>query len=571
MEVKRWRIILFSVMLLFLTSPVFAQGLSGWMNYNYTSTKQYENGRKTGSYDAFYQNYYLNLDKPITSLISSQFYLRTSFKDSHTTDSQGKTTTIYSRSIEPSLDISLRNPIYNLSGGYRRVEDFSAAHLRNENRRTTDYRYTRLDMRPEGLPTLSLQFDQNKNYNYLSPKTIDTTDTRYFAGSTFSYRPFDLMYNFTYTHNKNKVEESIEDSYNHIYKLDYSQSFWGGRIPVSTSYQGNHVRNKSKQDATTNYSTSFTQGLNFNTGLRPITKLNLSFSYFMDRVDENPESFGDSLVGLFENIFSKSGMEQKDEMKSTITRSWGTSLLWETHRLLTTTLRYQRNDSYDNKKETDFSSNTYSLAFNSSPLETLDATLSLIRTDQSSFGEKQVTNNSYLLSIVCTPYKNVRTVTDMGYTRSKSHVTGIRSDTKYINGTFDGPLRKDLFVTTSYSFNWTSSDGTSSYGSDRNIILTYRPSHIINLSGTFRRSKTDGDKTTSKGLMLDWLPWPAIRFNLSYQDTHAPGSKSRILNSQGMWYITRFMDIQFTYGYTRNVEEVKTTSHNFVVVLNIRF
>lgn len=566
-----WEIIVLMIVILPFNSPTFAQGLSGWMNYNYSSTKQYENGKKTGSSDTSYQNYYLSLDKPITSLISSQFYLRTSVRDSHTTSAEGQTTTTYGRSIEPSLDASLRNPIYNLSGGYRRVEDFSAAHLRNENRRTTDYRYTRFDMRPEGLPTLSLQFDQNKNYDYLSPQTVDATDTRYFANSTFSYRPFNLMYNFTHSHNKDEVVESIQDSYNHIYKLDYSRSFWGGKIPVSTSYQGNHVKNKNKQGALTDYFTFFTQGLNFNTGLRPITKLNLSFNYFMDRVDENPESFGGSLGGLFENIFSKSGMQQKDEMESTITRSLGSACMWETHRLLTTTLRYQRNDSYDNKNETDFSSSTYSLAFNSSPLETLDATLSLIRSDQSSFDKKQVTNNSYLLSVVLTPYGNARTVTDMGYTRSKSHITGILSNTKYYSSTFDAPLRKNLFITTTNSFNWTSSDGTSSRARDNNIVLTYRPSHIINLSSNFRSSKTDGDTTTSEGFLVDWLPWPAIRLNFNYQQTNAPGPvKSRTINSQGTWYITRFMDVQFTYGYTRNVQEVKATSHNFGLILNIR-
>jgi len=737
-EAKGWRIIISSIILLFLTSHALAQGLKGWINLNYNWSWQNEDGKKVGSFESLYQNYYLSLEKPITPLISSSLYLRTSFRDGSTTDAEGKKTDIYNRSIEPALDLYLRNPIYNLSGGYRRAEDWTSAHLTNKHRKTTEYLYSRFDMAPEALPSLSFQFDQNKYYDHIFPKERDTTDTRYFVASTFSQRPIDLSYNFTYSHNVSEApQKSIEDGYNHIYRINFSQSLFD-KLPIFAGYQGNYIRNKSiyltpgtysrfansglymwdetpsqtvppeewesianlidgdkeevvedikigstgsktyhnigieirdsqqsvnklkiyiridkglspdsitwdvyqsndksnwntiitnkgvspkldttedtydiyyyeisfdvpsppikyykavnkskasvmhdvyvteievwgEEEAGSEWYSFFTQSLNFNASFSPLRRLNFSFNYFIDKADQQPESFGGSFAGLFENMFSKSGIGEETEMESTITRTFGSTCMWETHRLLTTTLRYQRNDSYDNKGEMDFSSNTYSLAFNSSPLETLDTTLSLIRTDQYSFGQRQMWSNSYMLSVISQLYKDVNMITDMGYTHSRSYITYIKSISKYISGTLDVLLTKKLFSTLTYNFNWSTSNGASSESRGGTFIVTYRPSRVINTTLNFTGLYTDGEASLSEGIMLDWLPLPAIRLNFNYQHSSEPGVKTDSLNSQLMWYITKFMDLQFSSSISRSVQEVETYSYNFMWLINCRF
>ncbi|MEW6163123.1 MAG: hypothetical protein AB1606_07420 [Nitrospirota bacterium] len=746
-----WKIIVVMIIILLLKSPAFAEGLSGWANLNYLTTEQFEDDERIATSSSFYRNLYLSLSRPITPLLSYQLYFRTNWLDSSSTDSEGKTTKTYQRAAEPALDFFLRNPMYDLSTGYRRQEQWSTAHLRDESRRTTEYYYSRFDIRPQALPSLSLQVDRQRDYDHLSTKKIDSTGTRYsgISGYIFSYRDLKLSYNLTYTRNVNETplsttSKSIYDSFTGLYNLGYSRSFWDGKTNISAGYQGNYVRNKSQLFVTqtgsvlfertpfgglhgvgtasepnvgeltselslidnnfntgitkinistqkyhnigiwisseksvdrlyiyvnknvssdtnltnTNnwrvyrsnsnlsgtwteitiqavavsaydvlnsiyryeirFSTSqsasyfkavnmetvsgitdvlvteieaygtdvvpetgiladvatfFTQGLSLSANLRPITKLNFSFNYFINRSDQDPISLWDSIGGIFENIFSKSVEDPEGKLRSNITRTYGAASTWLTHRLLTTAFRLQRSEAFDNKNETDISSNTYSLAFSSSPLPTLDTNLSFIRSDSYSFNEKQSTSDSILLSALSKLYRDVNMVTDIGYTQSKSYVTDILSSTKSIRGSLDARLTQKLYGNFIYGLSWTSSDDISSSTKEGAVIVTYRPGRFINLTGNFRVSDVNGNTTASEGFLIDWLPLPAIRLNLNYQHSSTePGPlTSDSFSGYGIWYITKFMDIQFTYGYTRSVKEKETVSYNLGVNLNLRF
>ncbi len=166
----------------------------------------------------------------------------------------------------------------------------------------------------------------------------------------------------------------------------------------------------------------FNQGINLIANLRPMPKLSFSLNYFLNRSDQNPVSIWNSVSGVFSNLVSDS-ISDEDKLRSNILRTYGATTTWYTHRLLTTTLRLQRNEVFDNLDETDFSSNTYTLSFNSLLLPTLDTNLSFIRNDNYNFGEKETTNSSVLLSILSRLYRDVNMVTDIAYTRSKSYET----------------------------------------------------------------------------------------------------------------------------------------------------
>ncbi len=49
----------------------------------------------------------------------------------------------------------------------------------------------------------------------------------------------------------------------------------------------------------TDISKFFTQGINFNTNIRPFKKLIFNVNYFLNRADENPDSFMDSVKRSF--------------------------------------------------------------------------------------------------------------------------------------------------------------------------------------------------------------------------------------------------------------------------------
>jgi hypothetical protein len=758
----RWLIIL--VIIAIFNTSAFAEGPSGWLNLDYSNTEQFKDGKKTSTSDRLFQNYYFRLDKSITPALSYQLYFRTNLANAHSTDSEGNATTTYQRVMEPALDISLRNAMYGLNAGYRRMEQWSTAHLRDESRRTTDFFYSRFDITPYELPSLSLQFDRQGTYDHLSARKTDNTTTRYSGSSWYAltYKDLRFLYNLTYTRNINEdkrninegiTPKTINDSLNGSYNLGYNKSFWSGRVNVSAGYQGNYSRNKteqyvaqtgrfdfkrplplpwvsptgwydkdivahdiypltrldpnltdvppnalsndpayttttginvgsaggffnigiqfsspqnvktlyiyvksttdpgsitwevyksdiniinpwtriasmnvhstifnppnniyryvlnfpsdnalyfkavnltksssnddvfiteieaygtdvvSKTGELTNVTTFFSQGVNLNANLRATDRLNFSLNYFINRADQNPESIVDSIGGIFANILTKSTTDKEERLRSNVTRTYGASSTWMAHRLLTTTLRLQRNEAFDNRDETDISSNTYSLVFSSSPLPTLDTNLSVIRSESYSFDEKQSINNLYLLSLGSRLYRNVNMITDIGYTQSRSYTTDTKSSTRSITGALDAPLTKKLYGSLTYGFSWRSSDDSSYSSKDGSVILTYRPGRFINLSGSFRISAADGSRTTSEGFLADWLPLPAIRLNLNYQHSASKPETSTVdsLSGYGIWYITKFIDLRLTYSYTRDTDENKSETYTYGGNLTCRF
>ena len=758
-----------------VASPALAEGLSGWANLNRNSTEQYENGKKTSANDLFNRNFYLNLNKAITPVLSYQLYLRTSLTDSHSTNADGAKTSTYQRALEPAIDFFLKNPMYNFDAGYRRQEQWSTAHLDDKGRRTTEFYYSRLSVTPFELPSLLLQYDRQKDYDYLSPSTTDSVMDRYAVSSAYklNYKNIDSAFNFYYTRTETKTpigptSKTISDSFTGIYNIGYTKAFAGGLAAVSTAYQGNYARNKTQQliskagsnafrrlpvsglyakgsdsettpglpphatadpaninalsgksslidavndtngylsptdinlgqnladpvatrfhnigiqlfssdrsvdtlslyvrsdsdvtgdagltnwkvyrselnteitnqwisvavqtvtitvydainrvyridikfsaqnatyykiinqnsasvsnvfvteleaygtDATTDAgktvdaSLMFNQGFNLSLTLRPLSRLNFVLSYLINKTDTNPSSLWDSIGVLPAEMFSKGAKGKGEKLKSNITRTYGIASTWMAHRLLTTTARVQRNEAYDNKKELDSSSNVYSLAFASTPLPTVSTGLTLTRSDSFNFGIKQTSSNSVLLNLNTKLYRDINMITDLGYEQSKTMETGATSKSQYIRGTIDAPLTARLFTTFIYGINSTTSGGKTVMTQDANTIITYRPSRLVNLSGTFRLQNTDGKVSTSEGFLVDWLPLPVTKLNLSYQHLYtATGpSTSDTISSYVIWYITKFLDLQVTYGFTQTETDKKTKGYNLGLNLNCRF
>jgi hypothetical protein len=331
-------------------------------------------------------------------------------------------------------------------------------------------------------------------------------------------------------------------------------------------------------------STFLTHGINLNTNIKPLSRLIFALNYFLNRSDQHPKSVLDSIGSAFYSIFKKPEIEPEEKLKSNITRTYGASTTWLTHRFLTTTARFQRNEAFDNKAETDFKSDTYSLDFSSSPIPTLDAKLSLIRTFGYSFEEEQSKSDLYLLTIGSKLYRDVNMITDIGYTRSKTYATEdtrsststinevTRSTTKYIRGTIDARLTSKLYGNLTYGFSRTSGDNSST-SNDGSLIITYRPGKFINLTGNFKVSYVDGDTNTSEGFFMDWLFLPTVRLNLGYehQDLNQESKTIDTMNGYVIWYITKFIDVQFLYSYTREVAETKIETYNFGGNLTCRF
>ncbi len=89
------------------------------------------------------------------------------------------------------------------------------------------------------------------------------------------------------------------------------------------------------------------------------------------------------------------------------------------------------------------------------------------------------------------------------------------------------------------------------------MIITYRPGKFFSVSGNFGVSGTDSETTSLEGVLIDWLFLPAVRMNMNYQHTNKEQERMDSFSGYVIWYITKFLDLQFTYGYLRDVKETK--------------
>jgi hypothetical protein len=169
-------------------------------------------------------------------------------------------------------------------------------------------------------------------------------------------------------------------------------------------------------------------------------------------------------------------------------------------------------------------------------------------------------------------------VTDIGYTTSESFATletpeGVESSTKYIRGTIEARLTQRLSANMTYGFSRTSGETSSSTSNNGLLVMTYRPGRFINLSGRFGIQDTNGNVSTAEGILIDWRFLPDVRLNLNYEHRNAdPESITNdLISGYIQWYITKFLQIQFTSSYQRTDAESKTESYNFGVNLSCRF
>jgi len=733
-------------------SVSYAEGLGGLASLHYSSVKVEEDGQKQSTSKTLNQNLHLNYNKAVTRNISYQLYLRANILDLEVADAADNVTNTDRRALEPSIDFYLRNPIYSLSAGYRRQEEWSSSRLTDESRETTELYYSRLSFIPKNLPSLSLDYDRQENFDYLTPKNKDRTIDEYSISSAYTLPPGDIRaryhLNFTHSIDKNPSEitnKIISDDFNVNYNVDYSGSFWHSRANYTVSYRGNYTRDDNKQfvsqtgsflfrrsaiggfnargsaakpdvdflpsevslidddfntstgidisdlitgqfqnlgirvsgikpvdtiyvyvnqnvtgdvldnfsnwkayssdvninvpgtwteltiqsvnvkshdipnsiyrfeiklsaeetasyfkvinmqiastanvsvteieaygtdlilsTETTDKSISYNQGLDFRTNARLYENVTLSLHYRLDRSDRNPDSVLSSIGGIFKNMFSDEVSGDDANFRSTITRDYGATAIWEAHRLLTTSLRIQRSENFDDLKTTDFSSNSYNLSFNSAPLLTLDATLSLLRYDTYRFDNKENETNSVLLSVGSRLHRDVNMVTDAAYTKSEALSANTTSESYQLDGSIDANITRKLSGSINYGLLHTISGGSSSDSKNALLIFSYRPGRFINLSSNFRVLDSDGIVTTSEGFLADWIPLPALRLNLNYLHTNSDASPSRsdTFSSYLVWYIAKSADLRFTYNYTEKVDSSRTNSYGYNTFLNYRF
>ncbi len=312
------------------------------------------------------------------------------------------------------------------------------------------------------------------------------------------------------------------------------------------------------------------QGISLGTTVRPLPSLSLNLQYTLNRIDTDPESIAGALSGIFEDLFSRPGGNPGIQADINVFRNYGASASWRAHRLLTVTGRYFINESFDRAGSFDFSSTTYGLGFKSSPLPTLDATLTLTRTESFSFSLPAATNDSAVLSLAARLYENVTMQTDIGYTSDLVHATGITSASEYITGQINAVLTPRLNADARYSLRWSGTGGARSASHDTWLNLRYRPGRFLSLTARLRVEGSGAMLKLTQGLSIDWIPVKTVRAGLIYQRT--TDDMTRLNESQltayASWKVTKFMEAGVNYTLL-NKKDIMNVQNKYTLGLNL--
>jgi hypothetical protein len=224
-----------NVSLIMDISTGLAQGLRGSVTVKSTldRTEIDDTAQSIFSLD---QRYHLGWD----SELSPFFTWRTDVRDQESLDDteEGKTT---GRDIELSSELILRNPLFDWSAGFRLTKDtFKAPEFTRETLFEQDI-FSRFVWRPEGFPTLSLQYDKFKDYDDFRVRKRDTSEDRFQATLDYTYGPLSFVDDFIYKERRDHVLKITRKSLENLGRVNFEEDFWKGRIYLLGNYQLNYT------------------------------------------------------------------------------------------------------------------------------------------------------------------------------------------------------------------------------------------------------------------------------------------------------------------------------------------
>ncbi|NMX22951.1 hypothetical protein HCU62_03215 [Dissulfurirhabdus thermomarina] len=201
------------------------------------------------------------------------------------------------------------------------------------------------------------------------------------------------------------------------------------------------------------------------------------------------------------------------------------------------------------ENDPDTTSRSYSLTLASTPLDTLDLGASVTRSDSLEDGRRIGTSYHYGLLASAEIYPDLHAGLDVNYSTAEN----LESDTttRTLNGVarLTARLTPAVLLDGSVEHNRTDGSGTESRESIGVLNLTWRPSDIVSVRWTGRRTWTDQEEDANGwSVTLGLAPTRKVQINgtYTYQDA-ATTSESFGLSAN--WNISRFFLFQASGSY----------------------
>lgn len=247
MRIIKLKIIALSVFFLFVNPAVSAAVFTGVGNIDNAASEAVDDGEKTST-NTIDKNLRLSFSKYINALLSYNLELRTNYSDTDSEDPYGLTTTTSKKTLEPGINMTLKNPMYEISAGFRRREDMlSGTSVTIEKKKILDYYYSVFRANPVAFPSLSAEFNRE---NINDSVSVNSTSDRYIFNSFYTLPSkvldFKMYLNYTHGEDQNPLStnyKNVTNDFSGNYRIGHSRNLFSNKVFLSVGYAGNFTRN----------------------------------------------------------------------------------------------------------------------------------------------------------------------------------------------------------------------------------------------------------------------------------------------------------------------------------------
>jgi len=543
--IKYWSLIFLLILTLF-QGAYAADNISG----NFDITRISESTTTEGEKDisrSLNQNYNLDLRKDLTSRIYFTSYVGINMTDTDDTE----TTQLF-----PQFRLNIANNYFNANAGYllneKNIDMFGMDP--DQTRLTTETWTYNFSTNSVKYPNLRFRYDEDKTYDHLSVQETDTLSKYYELIGDYTYKFVTL----TLRHNKGKDYDYINDTDDTTTvnegRLNFRESFWDSRITTSGTYTVTDTETENVTSTGTTSTDETRKALIFDAGLRlrPFKWSRISYDYELDDTDTGTDT--DQTVQAH-NISVRGDAELHKYLKS-----------W---------VQYQKRLEYNSAGD-DTSTDTFTLNFDSTPFETLNANLIFNHLINKTESETQSKTSSMLLHIIANIWEGVDLSVDGGI----NYTDNIVGDTETLSKTIDSDLRLKLTKTLTMEVNYTTqwadtenADGTeiSSYNYTVRTDGYYRPVQSFYLKFTHELQHNENEEDSNYYISdLNWLMTEKLRFNMQYS-VDKNSNEDTAFTSDLLWNMSKIFMLRFKYNYTRAESATLTETHTFTTFLSAKF
>ncbi|MCG2831318.1 MAG: hypothetical protein L6302_09720, partial [Desulfobacteraceae bacterium] len=497
------------------------------------------------------QNYNLVLRKDLTSRI----YFTTN-AGINMTDTDGTETT----RLSPQFRLNIANNYFNANTGYLLNEtglDMFGMDP-DQTRLTTETWTSNFSTNSVKYPNIRFRYDEDRTYDDLSPNTTDSLSKYYDLTGDYTYK----FMTFTLRHTKDNDYDYVNDADDTTTvnegRLNFRESFWDSRITSSGTYTITDTENENVTPTVTTSTDTTRKDLVFDAGLRlrPFKWSRISYDYELDNTDTDTDAGADTERTVQAHNISIRGDA-------------------ELHKYLKSWAQYQKRLQYNSDGD-DTSTDTFTLNFDSRPIETLNTNLIFNHLINKTESETQSKTYSTLLHIIANIWEGV----DLSVDGQINYTDNIVGDTQTLSKTVNSDLRlkltKTLTTEVNYITEWTdteSADGTetSTFNYTISTDVYYRPVRSFYLHFAYELKQSEDAEDSNYYITdINWLMTEKLRFNMQYK-LDENSNEDTAFTSDLVWNMSKIFMLRFKYDYDREENTTLTKTHTFTTFLSAKF